>query len=391
MAAAIRRIIPFALCVTTWAGFAGTALAQSGDLLPEVRERLKVEAQRIEKEVQDGRMKAYRLLRNDPEEAVDLLKGVIRTLRGDTPLTEERRKLLLVVVQRDLSNVRVLANVRRTAEPAVAAAAAARTEVRRGPDPRVVEGAKSAYDTAAQRIRQMNGRVAEARDLREKRGDRTSNTLAGVDKSAVAPRSDYDLPDDWLEKSKRRSAAAKLTDKEKAILEAFKKPIRVDYSMETFQSVLDDLSRKMGQDILIDKQSLEEANITYDTPITLRFNKPVSARTALKRVLADVGLTYVIRKETIEVTTLARAREMLTVRTYYVGDLMGVVSPLLPAVANDFQMIQAIGIILNEIQNIEPESWEGKGGPGTVTFDPVRMAIVVKQSAEVHYMLNGLR
>lgn len=391
MAAAIRRIIPFALCVTTWAGFAGAALAQSGDLLPEVRERLKVEAQRIEKEVQDGRMKAYRLLRNDPEEAVDLLKGVIRTLRGDTPLTEERRKLLLVVVQRDLSNVRVLANVRRTAEPAVAAAAVARTEVRRGPDPRVAEGAKSAYDTAAQRIRQMNGRVAEARDLREKRGDRTSNTLAGVDKSAVAPRSDYDLPDDWLEKSKRRSAAAKLTDKEKAILEAFKKPIRVDYSMETFQSVLDDLSRKMGQDILIDKQSLEEANITYDTPITLRFNKPVSARTALKRVLADVGLTYVIRKETIEVTTLARAREMLTVRTYYVGDLMGVVSPLLPAVANDFQMIQAIGIILNEIQNIEPESWEGKGGPGTVTFDPVRMAIVVKQSAEVHYMLNGLR
>jgi hypothetical protein len=388
MAAAIRRIIPFALCVTTLAGFAGAGSAQQRDPLPEVRARLKIEAQRIEKKVQDGRMRAYRLFRNDPEEAIDMLKGLLGTLRDDTSLSEERRKSLVATLQRDLDNVRALANVRRISEPA---AAAARVEPSRAPDPRVAEGGKSAYDTAAQRIRQGNDRVAEARNLRERRGDRTTNALTGVDKSSIAPKSDYDLPDDWLEKSKRRSPAAKLTDKEKAILEALKKPVKVDYNMETFQSVIDHLSRQMGQDIFTDKQSLGEANITYDTPITLRFNKPVSARTALKRVLADVGLTYVIRKETIEVTTPARAREMLTVRTYYVGDLLSVVSPLLPRVANDFQMIQAIGMILSEIQNIEPESWEGKGGPGTVTFDPVRMAIVVKQSAEVHYMLNELR
>jgi hypothetical protein len=388
MAAAIRRIIPFALCVTTLTLLAGSALAQSDDPLPEARERLKIEAQRVEKEVRDGRMRAYRLIRNDAEEALDVLKGVIGTLRKDTSLPEERRKLLLTVVERDLGNVRALANVRRIAEPA---AAAERIEQRRAPDPRVAEGAKSAYDTAAQRIRQMNGRVAESREARERRGDRTTQTLARVDKAAVPPKSDYDLPDDWLEKSKRRSQAVKMTEKEKAILEALKKPVKVDYNMDTFQSVIDHLSRQMGQEILIDKQSLEEANVTYDTPITLRFNNPVSARTALKRVLADVGMTYVIRKETIEVTTLARAREMMTVRTYYVGDLLGVVSPLLPAAANDFQMIQAIGNILNEIQNLEPESWEGKGGAGTITFDPARMAIVVKQSAEVHYMLNGLR
>ncbi len=388
MAAALRRNIPFALCVTTLTLLASAAPAQSSDPLPEVRERLKIEAQRIEKEVRDGRMRAYRLLRNDPEEAIDILKGVIGTLRKDSSLTDERRKLLLSVLQRDLGNVRALANVRRVAEPA---AVAERLEQRRAPDPRVTEGAKSAYDAATQRIRQMNGSVATARDSRERRADRMTSTMAGVDRASLPPRSDYDLPDDWLEKSKRRSPGVKMTDKEKAILEALKKPVRVDYNMETLQSVIDHLSRQMGQEILIDKQALDEANVTYDTQITLRFNNPVSARTALKRVLADVGMTYVIRKESIEVTTLARAREMMTVRTYYVGDLMGVVSPLLPAIANDFQMIQAIGIILSQIQSIEPESWEGKGGAGTVTFDPVRMAIVVKQSAEVHYMLNGLR
>ena len=209
--------------------------------------------------------------------------------------------------------------------------------------------------------------------------------------AAVPPKSDYDLPDDWLEKSKRRSALRKLTAIEKAILEALKKPVKVDYTTETFQSVIDDLSKRMGQNILLDKQALEEANVTYDTPITLRFNKPVSARTALKRVLADVGLTYIIRRETIEVTTLARARETMTVRTYYVGDLLGVASPLLPATYNQFQMIQAIGSIINQIQGIDPETWEGRGGSGTLTFDPIRMSLIVKQSAEIHYMLNGMR
>ncbi len=398
MTAAIRPMIPLAFCVTISAIFAGPALAQEGNPLPEVRERLKIEAQRIEKEVQESRRKAYRLLRNDPEEAHNVLKGLIDTLRKDTSLSEERRTSLLAVVQRDLNNVHALASVRRPPPQASGVASVPRdprstdaTSLARIPDPRVSEGAKSTYDAAAQRIQQMNRRVAEARDFRDRRGDRTTNALAGVDRASVPPRSDYDLPDDWLEKSKRRSPALKMTEKERAILEALKKPVKVDYNMETLQSVIDHLSRQMGQDILLDKQALEEANVTYDTPITLRFNKPVSTRTALKRVLADVGMTYVIRNETIEVTTLARAKELMTVRTYYIGDLMGVVSPLLPAIANDFQMIQAVGIILNEIQNIEPESWEGKGGAGTVTFDPVRMAIVVKQSAEIHYMLNGLR
>jgi hypothetical protein len=389
MAATIRRIIPLALCVTTLSLFAASAKAQSRDPLPEVRERLKIEAQRIEKEVQDGRMRAYRLLRGDSEGAVEILKDLIGMLRKDTSLSEERRKTLVQALQRDLGNVRALSSVRRSSEPA---AMAARIEARQAATPNPRDGGqKSVYDTAASRIRTISGHTAEARELREKGGERLTRTLASVDKTAVPPKSDYDLPDDWVEKSKKRSPAAKLTEREKALLEALKKPVKVDYNTETFQSVIDHLSKQMGQDIIIDKQSLEEANVTYDTPITLRFNKPVSARTALKRVLADVGLTYVVRREAIEVTTVARAREMMTVRTYYVGDLMGVASPLLPAVANQFQMIQAIGIIINQIQGIDPESWEGRGGPGTVTYDPIRMALVVKASAEVHYMLDGMR
>jgi hypothetical protein len=393
MGAAIRRIMPLALSVTTLILLAASAAAQTRDPLPEVRERLKIEAQRVEKEVQDGRMRAYRLIRSDPEEANNILKNLLATLEKDTALSEARRKAMKEALKRDIGNVRVLSTVRRSSEPA---AEAGRVEARRVAEARAIRPAandrpKTPYDAAAERIRSVNNRVAESRDLRTRREDRMTTTVTQVDRTAVPPRSDYDLPDDWAEKSKRRSPAAKLTDKEKALLKALKEPVKVDYNMETFQSVLDNLSKQMGQTILTDKQSLDEAGITYDTPITLRFNKPVSGRTALKRVLADVGLTYVIRKEAIEVTTVARAKEMLTVETYYVGDLVAIVNPTIPAIANQFQMIQAIGNILTQIQGIDPESWEGRGGPGTVTFNPATMSIIVKQSSEVHYMLKGLR
>ena len=388
MSVTIRRMIPLAVLASVLVVCAGPARAQTRDPLPEVRERMKIDAQRVEKEVQDGRMRAYRVLRSNPTEAFETIKGLIGMLREDTKLSEEKRESLIQTLQRDITYLRALSGVRRTSEPA---AEAARTEARRPADPRVESGGRSAYDTAASRITTIKSRDAEARGLRDRSGDRFSGTLTQVDKSARPPASDYDFPPDWLEKSKRRSPLAKLTAEEKSLLEALRKLVKVDYNNDTFQSVIDHLSKQLGHNILLDKQAMEEANVTYDTPITLRFDKPVAARTALRRVLADVGLTYVIRKENIEVTTIARAREMMTTRTYYIGDLIGVANPMLPAPVNQFQMMQAIGMIISQVQGIDPDSWEGRGGPGTITFDPVRMVLVVKQSAEIHYMINGGR
>lgn len=388
MSAALRRIVPVTLCVLTLGVLAGPTAAQSRDPLPEVRERLKIESQRVEKEIHDGRLRAYRLLCTDPNGSYDIIKSLIGMLRKDTSLSESRRETLGKTLERDIENLRALAGARRVAE---STAAAPRIEVRRTPDPRSTTDSRSAYDAASSRFNSMSGRVIESRGLREKRGDRFTAAITQVDKSAVPSASDYEFPPDWLEKSKRRSPLAKLTAQERALLDALKKPVKIDYNMDTFQSVIDDLSKKLGQTILLDKQAMEEAGVTYDSPITLRFDKPISARTALKRVLADVGLTYVIRKENIQVTSNARAKEMLTTRTYYVGDLVGVVNPMYPAIANQFQMVQAIGMLISQIQNIDPESWEGRGGPGSISFDPTRMSLVVKQSAEVHYMLNGGR
>lgn len=387
MFAAFRRPVSLFLCLGAFGWLPLTAAAQSRDPLPEVRQRLQLEAQRIEKEIRDGRMRAYRLFRSDANEALAIIKGLIGTLRKDSSLSDKRHEALMKTLERDIDNLRALSSVTRTTD---APNSAVRIDTRRAVATRGNSDAKSVVDTAASRINAMRNRVAENRKQRDRGNDRYTGALVQIDKTAVPAAGDYELPKDWAEKSKKRSTAAKLSERERAILKALKKPVDVDYNMETFQSVIDNLSKQMGQNILTDKRTLEEAGITYDSPITLRFNKKVSARTALKRVLADVGLTYVIRKENIEVTTIARAKEMMTTRTYYIGDLIGIANPMYPAIANQFQMIQAIGAIISNIQGIDPESWSGKGGPGSITFDPVRMVLVIKQSAEMHYMLGDI-
>src|SRR6516165_2111597 len=191
MRTTIRRIIPAALGVLTMSLFAGPAPAQQGDPLPEVRARLKIEAQRVEKEIRDGRMRAYRLLRSDPSAAYDTIKGLIGTLRKDTSLPDERHEALEKQLLRDIENLRALAGAIRTTAPA---AQAASLENRRAPEPRTTDPARSAYDTAAARINSTQRRVADSRASRGQSGDRFMGTLAEVDKSAVPAASDYDFP-----------------------------------------------------------------------------------------------------------------------------------------------------------------------------------------------------
>jgi hypothetical protein len=234
----------------------------------------------------------------------------------------------------------------------------------------------------------MNQRVADSRDTRARAAERFSGAGQQVEASATAPAGDYNLPKDWVEKSKRRSADRKLTDGEKALLEALKKPMTVEFANDTFSSVIEYLQKATGQTILVDKQALEEANVSYDTPVTLKLAK-ASTRTLLRRILQDMGLTYVIKDECIQVTTPARAREMMVTRVYYIQDLLPIVDFNLPPELNQLRMIESIRMIVDMIKGqVDPSSWQPNGS-GTVTFDPLTMSLVVKNSAEVHYMLGG--
>src|SRR5207244_8352565 len=45
-------------------------------------------------------------------------------------------------------------------------------------------------------------------------------------------------------------------------------------------------------------------------------------RNVLRKIFNELGLTYIIKDEMIQVVTASRAKDMMVVRRYYVGDLL---------------------------------------------------------------------
>src|SRR5205085_12464958 len=126
--------------------------------------------------------------------------------------------------------------------------------------------------------------------------------------------------------------------------------------------------------IILDKNALEEAQITYDTPVTFSLRTPVATRTALRKVLGDLNLTYVIRDGTIHVTSQSRAKDLMVTRNYYIGDLVLGNSLFFPAphlgATVDPQLAQNVQAIIDMlVQSVDPSSWMGKGGLGMIGYN----------------------
>lgn len=420
----------FWACLTA-ALLAGSAAAEpprGSDLLEQYRNTNAVAAQKFENEIRDAIVEAQRLVPTDPTKAVECLKKALARVEDDKVLTATRRDSLLLdlkerirVAQTDSRRAardqaeRTDRAARAADRQSVQARAEAEQEkiaqqlstvraLRR--DGKVEEANRLAQDLAARypsnlavqvaaEVGGMGDRVREARQTRAETERRRLMVYQDVDRSAMLPIGDIEFPKDWAEKTKRRKAAQNpMTAKERAILEALNKTITLDVKDVKFYEVLDQLQNLLGQTFVTDEDALKQANVSEDSQVTVRAKRPTSARTVLREVLSPLGLTYVIKDQTIYITTKEKAKSMMVVRTYYLGDVMGPVNPFLPPALNQLQMGQNVAYIVDLIKRtVDPESWAdvGRDGQGTIAFDPITMSLVVKQSAEVHYMLSGLR
>jgi len=204
-----------------------------------------------------------------------------------------------------------------------------------------------------------------------------------------------DFPRDWKERTKNRSASVPLSPKERAIIVALNSPITVNFNNSRLEDVIEYLQTFTGQPILTDKTALDEAQVTYDTPVSVQV-KGVALRTLLRKVLSEFGLTYVVKDQAIQITSAAKARDMMVVRSYYIGDIVANINgvlgsfPLLNIPQQQLQTMQNIGQLIDMVQtSVEPASWKSRGGEGTITYHPASMSLVIKQSAEVHAILAG--
>ena len=77
------------------------------------------------------------------------------------------------------------------------------------------------------------------------------------------------------------------------------------------KDVTDYLKNRHGIEIQLDNKALGEASIAADTPMTKSL-KGISLRSALKLLLAEKGLTYVIDHEVLLITTEEVAKTLLS-------------------------------------------------------------------------------
>ncbi len=172
---------------------------------------------------------------------------------------------------------------------------------------------------------------------------------------------------------------------------------RLDLSVvgEDLSEFLQQVEDALQFDVELDTKALDVVGIGGDTPITAELSD-ISLRSALRIVLRDLELTYMISDEVLLITTQEEADASLVVRVYEVGDLVvpeqvpsPVVNPYYGSgvVAADFDSL--IELITT---TIAPDRWDEGTGSGSVCGMQFgdKFVIVLPQTEDVHDQIEDL-
>jgi type II secretory pathway component GspD/PulD (secretin) len=237
-------------------------------------------------------------------------------------------------------------------------------------------------------------------------------------------------------------------EKEKEIERRLIMPLSLDFKNTPLRQVVDDLRTWTGINIVLDRRALEEESISVDQTVDMKL-EGVSLKSALTNVLHQVHLTYVIEDEVLKITTEAHAKGRMVLKTYQVADLVIPIedhnAPTAAAFAemlgvnqqgtenrsmstsgstpftgqHSLQGGQQISGSLNNQQaatspppagsgaqapkktmeevliklitnTIKPESWDASGGPGTIDYFPLGMALTINQTPDIQEQVQEL-
>ena len=118
-----------------------------------------------------------------------------------------------------------------------------------------------------------------------------------------------------------------MTPATEKIEKTLKQPTEFSFSETPLADVVDYLKKKHQIEIQIDRKALNDVGIDSSTTPITRNTKGVSLRSALRLLLRDLDLTYVIEDEVLLITTPEEAETRLTTKIYAVGDLPALFGP----------------------------------------------------------------
>jgi hypothetical protein len=170
-----------------------------------------------------------------------------------------------------------------------------------------------------------------------------------------------------------------------AIERALDSATQIEFVETPLQDVVDYLKDYHHMEIQIDTKALKEAGIEPTRPITKNL-KGISLRSALKLMLREIKLTYVIQDEVLLITTPQEAAAHLTTKVYPVADLV-VCRNSKGELWDDYDTLS--DAITGTIQ---PPTWDQNGGSGSISGASLgtAKALIVSQAQDVHEQIIDL-
>ena len=347
---------------------ADTGVEPEGTFLEDVQERRKVMAKIVQTEVEQSLSNARDKMSSDPSSVKVGMKLLRENILRTPDLDAEMRSNLLnkiVAMIQEASRQEVIVQERDASDGAIRAIGIERIRIIEAlmrDEERVRsimemfsalmdEGNyKEAADAAnaARAIEPLNltphvavfntelvGNYHDIQAIRELRYVGVIDVLWGTEKSHVPfadePPIVYPDSEFWEEITRRREKynsvdLAKTGGAEEKIFNALDEPTKIQFIDTPLIEVIDYLKVLHGIEIQIDTRALDDVGLSSDTPIT-RNIEGISLRSALRLVLKDLDLTYMVANEVLSITTPDEADAELITKVYPVADLVMPISP----------------------------------------------------------------
>ncbi len=362
---------------------------RADDLLDRKAREQAVAAQKVIGEVKGLIADSRKAEAKDPAAARDLLTRARTILEDANGVADRDRADLLAQIRNRLRDVQASLRDQENAGKAAAAKAdLKRREEERKRDLERQNRENSPVGKSNDFIKTGKGALGYGDKLRTQREQGTLAINRDILDSA-GRMDEKRFGERWKWVTENRPIGPKLTKAEKELLKMLNSTLSVDFNKTALKDVIEFLHDKANLNIFVDENSLKEANVEYDDPVTFKVRK-ATVRTILRKVLADKGLTFVIKDAAIQVITPARMKDFMVTRAYPIADLLPVINPNMPAGLNAFQQGQHVqGLISLITQTVEPETWQVNGGLGTIVFNPGSRSLVIRQPAEFHYQMGG--
>lgn len=157
--------------------------------------------------------------------------------------------------------------------------------------------------------------------------------------------------------------------------------------------VVDFLQSEYNIPIVIDSRALEDLGLSSDDPVTVSARN-IKLESALNLLLRQLELTYLVRDEVLQITSLEEALVIMEVRAYPVDFLKtdsDEVAKLITSTVEPDSWNQVWGVSRSGDGSFTAEkSWQPGRGEGVIAHEAGNRRLVIRQTYAVHQQINKL-